>query len=466
MSVNSMEARLQFIELNDKQRRVLRASKPLVERFLKPALDRFYAKAKATPETARFFRNDAHMASAHAAQMVHWSHILEAHFDQRYHDSVRRIGTVHARIGLEPRWYIGAYALVVEEVLRDIDRAGSPWKRLFSRAPSRRELTAAFTKAALLDMELSISIYFEEAEAERANAIVKLDNALARLADGDLAENVSGLPTAFSSLEASYNKTLSNLRSTIGSVVETSGAIQAGSRDIADASEDLARRMESNAAALEETAVALGQIEDRVKTTATGAQETLMIADEARIAMEQGKEDACGAVKTMQLVNESARGIDTVIEGVDKIAFQTRVLAMNAAVEAGRAGEAGRGFAVVADLVRALAMRAEEEARKAREGLSATQADIGLAVGAVNEVNEALHGVATKFERVHSLIAQMTQDNAAQSNAISEINMAVSSMDHSTQQNASMIERASASANALRDDAVRLATQAGRFHVK
>jgi len=447
MSVTDIEARLRFFEFGDRQRDALRASRPIVERAIGPALARFYTRARMTPETARFFRDDAHVASASAAQTRHWMRILDGRFDANYFDSVRRIGAVHAHIGLEPRWYIGAYSLVLEEITRAVGRAASPWKRLLGLHAARGEMIAALTKAALLDMELSISVYFEEAAAERNRAITTLDAALARLANGDLAEDVAGLPTAFASLERSYNTTLANLRSTIGSVVQASGTIQGGSHDIAAASEGLARRMESNAAALEQTAAALGQIEERVKTTASGARETLTIADEARVAMAQGKDGASDAVQTMQIVHESARGIDTVIEGVDKIAFQTRVLAMNAAVEAGRAGEAGRGFAVVADLVRALAMRAEEEARKARPA------------------DDALNGVATKFERVHALIAQMSDDNAAQSSAISEINTVVGTMDQATQQNASMIEQNSVSARSLHDDATRLATQAGRFQV-
>ncbi len=465
MSVTDIEARLRFFELNERQRDALRAARPIVERSIGPALDRFYARARSTPETARFFRDDAHVASAHAAQTRHWMHLVNGRFDADYYSSVRRIGAVHARIGLEPRWYIGAYSLVLEDIVRAVDRASPPWRRLPGLRAGRGEMIAALTKAALLDMELSISTYFDEAAAERNRAITTLDDALARLADGDLAEDIAGLPSAFASLERSYNATLANLRATIGSVVSASGAIKGGSHDIAAASESLARRMESNAAALEQTAAALGQVEARVRTTASGARETLTIADEARVAMEQGKTGASDAVQTMQVVHESARGIDTVIEGVDKIAFQTRVLAMNAAVEAGRAGEAGRGFAVVADLVRALAMRAEEEARKAREGLSATQSEIELAVGAVSRVDDALNGVATKFERVHALIAQMSDDNAAQSSAISEINTVVGTMDQATQQNASMIEQNSVSARSLHDDATRLATQAGRFQV-
>ncbi|WP_430983530.1 methyl-accepting chemotaxis protein, partial [Escherichia coli] len=117
-------------------------------------------------------------------------------------------------------------------------------------------------------------------------------------------------------------------------------------------------------------------------------------ADGAIATVSGGREIADEAVQAMGRVSESAKGIDSVIEGLDKIAFQTRVLAMNAAVEAGRAGDAGRGFAVVADLVSALAMRAEEEAKRARDQLTVTQSEILSAVGAVQKVDGALVNIA------------------------------------------------------------------------
>jgi methyl-accepting chemotaxis protein len=251
----------------------------------------------------------------------------------------------------------------------------------------------------------------------------------------------------------------------IGSVVESSESLRNGSSEIAYASEDLARRTESNAASLEETSAALAQIDGRIKATAEAASRTVMRADEAITTVTSGRSVTDEAVQAMSRVRESAKGIDEVIEGVDKIAFQTRVLAMNAAVEAGRAGDAGRGFAVVADLVSALAMRAEEEAKRARDQLTVTQVEIVTAVEAVQRVDGALAGISEGVREVHQSVGAMASDNQAQASAMSEIRAAVASMHQATQQNAAMVEQTSAAARNMNVESEALAQKAGEFRI-
>jgi len=312
-------------------------------------------------------------------------------------------------------------------------------------------------------------------EQQRLNAefevnsqiIQRLSENFGRMSNCDLtADIVEDYPPVYQPLKVAFNEALANLRTLLGSVMSSTGNIQTGSTEIAQAASDLARRTESNAASLEQTAAAIQQVDARLKATARAATQSVETSEQAKTAVQAGRERTDVAVQAMTRVLDSAKGIDDVIEGLDKIAFQTRVLAMNAAVEAGRAGDAGRGFAVVADLVSALAMRAEEEAKRARDQLSVTRLDIGAAVDAVQEVDDAFGVILTSGEQAAQLAEQIANDNAAQASAISEVSSAVHEMDTSTQQNAAMVEQTSAAARNLTDEVVQLASQADRFQVE
>jgi methyl-accepting chemotaxis protein len=302
------------------------------------------------------------------------------------------------------------------------------------------------------------------AAAEQEVVVEALVEGLATLARGDMTSEIRvEFPPAYERAKANFQAASTNLRHMIQSVVENAYSIRTGTDEIAAASEDLARRTESNAASLEETSAALVQIDGRLKTTTAGSVKTVQRADQAIATVTSGRSTAEQAMQAMGRVSVSAKGIDSVIEGVDKIAFQTRVLAMNAAVEAGRAGDAGRGFAVVADLVSALAMRAEEEAKRARDQLTVTQAEIITAVSAVERVDGALADISGDVDAVHKLLEDMASDNQAQSLAVTEISAAIASMDRATQQNAAMVEQTSAATRTLTSEVAALAEAASKF---
>jgi methyl-accepting chemotaxis protein len=302
------------------------------------------------------------------------------------------------------------------------------------------------------------------ATAEQKLVMASLRESLAALTDGDLTRPIEAdFPSNYAELKNHYNAALDSLSELVRSVTDSATTIRTGSNEIAQASEDLAHRTQSNAANLEETSAAIAQMEERLRTTASAAGGTVRRADDALAVVGSGRAIAADAVEAMDRVSESAKSIDSVIGGLDKIAFQTRVLAMNAAVEAGRAGDAGRGFAVVADLVSSLAMRAEEEARRASDQLSVTQNSIATAVEAVQKVDGALAGISSDVGEVHILLGQIAVDNEAQSSAVSQISVTVGAMNLSTQQNAAMVEETSAAARSLTDEVNALSDRAALF---
>lgn len=304
-------------------------------------------------------------------------------------------------------------------------------------------------------------------QADELRTIIgTVSDGLAALAAGDLRQAMTGrLPAAYKALETAFDETVENLRSLLSAISTSASAIKGGSSEIAHASEDLARRTEANAAALEQTTAAVAQIDERFVQTVRSASQTVARAQDAVVTVGAGRATAGQAVEAMSRVHESAKGIDSVIEGLDKIAFQTRVLAMNAAVEAGRAGEAGRGFAVVADLVSALAMRAEEEAGRARDQLTTTQVEVEGAVDMVKRVDSAFSAIASDVDEVKSQLEAMTAANRSQSKAVSEINTTLVGMDQATQQNAAMVEETSAAARQLAQEVVLLSEKAAYFQI-
>ena len=299
---------------------------------------------------------------------------------------------------------------------------------------------------------------------EQRNVTEVLGNGLLALREGDLSRTIDQrFPAEYEVLRHNINEAIASLRARVQLVSESADNIRNTSSEVAHGSEDLAHRTEKSAANLAQATEALAKIEERLRATMIAADNTVKRAGEATTALRDGRGTTARAVQAMDRASGSAKNIDGVIEGLDKIAFQTRVLAMNAAVEAGRAGEAGRGFMVVADLVAALALRAEDQAKQARDMLSETQADILQAADAVHDTDTALDTISGDVEAVHDLIAAIDHDNHAQSAAVSQVSTAMKGMDLVTQQNAAMVEETSAAIRNLSSEVNALAQRAAAF---
>jgi methyl-accepting chemotaxis protein len=474
--------RMNFMQLDAGSCEHIRQLKPVIERELPAALDKFYTRLRATPEVRRFFENDSHMTRAKGAQIDHWGAISSGNFDDRYASKVRTIGLTHARIGLEPRWYIGGYALILEHLVKSLVTEVWPKGIMLRGSKDSAEVGAALAaliKAVLLDMDLAISVYIDAAEEarikseaetqakERAIVANSIGTGLAKLATKDLTFRLTAdLPEAYAKLQADFNDALDQLEQALQHVRSSTEAMVAGTREISSASNDLSRRTEQQACSLEEAASALDQITTTVKNTAKSAAHAREVVSAAKVDAEQGGDVVRRAVSAMAEIEKSSEQIGKIIAVIDEIAFQTNLLALNAGVEAARAGDAGRGFAVVASEVRALAQRSADAAKEIKNLISTSTNQVGQGVDLVAETGKALERIVTRVTEINSLVMEMATGANQQAAGLQEVNVAVGEMDKVTQQNAAMAEQATAASVSLAKEGEQLAGLIHQFNVK
>jgi methyl-accepting chemotaxis protein len=168
-------------------------------------------------------------------------------------------------------------------------------------------------------------------------------------------------------------------------------------------------------------------------------------------------------VSTMAGISDSSRKIGDIIGVIDGIAFQTNILALNAAVEAARAGEQGRGFAVVAAEVRNLAQRSAAAAKEIKSliGESVEKVDAGGKL--VNAAGNTMDEIVASVKKVSDLIAEIAAASEEQDAGIQQVNTAVTQMDQVVQQNASLVEEASAATESMKSQAGLLLQMVSRF---
>ncbi len=471
--------RLQFMQLDENDATALRELKPLVQKELPKALDSFYKQVRAFPETRAFFSDEGHISSAKGRQESHWDLITSARFGEDYVRAVRTIGQIHARIGLEPRWYIGGYAMVLEHLISAVVHETWPkgWRKKNSETSVAGALSA-LVKATLLDMDFAISVYIDAAEESRKKAeetalaqmqelvVGHVGRALELLAEGDLTHAIDAeMPPAFASLKTNFNAAIIQLRSAMQAVTAATDGLSTGAGEIAQASDDLSRRTEQQAASLEETAAALDEITATVKKTASGARQASDVVAAAKLDAERSGEVVRDAISAMGQIDKSSQQIAQIIGVIDEIAFQTNLLALNAGVEAARAGDAGRGFAVVASEVRALAQRSAEAAKEIKALISTSTTQVGAGVDLVSQTGTALQGIVSKVAEIDTLVSEIAASAQEQATGLTQVNTAVNQMDQVTQQNAAMVEQSTAASHSLRSETAELVRLISRFRV-
>ncbi|APX67267.1 methyl-accepting chemotaxis protein [Sphingomonas sp. gentR] len=303
-----------------------------------------------------------------------------------------------------------------------------------------------------------------EKTAQTQLIVASIGQGLSALAKGDLTARIDArLDEPFARLKNDFNTAMAALHATMARVVGATSGVRAGAMDIRQASDDLSQRTEQQAASLEETAAAMDEITATVRHAATGAGDAALALEQTRADARDGGAVVVRARAAMVDIERASSEIEEIIGVIDGIAFQTNLLALNAGVEAARAGEAGRGFAVVASEVRALAQRSADAARDVKQRVLASASGVQNGVALVGETGVALEKINEGMGRLGTLMTGIADDANRQAKGLGEVNTSLSQMDMVTQQNAAMVEQATAAARSLAEEAEQLSQAVERF---
>ncbi|WP_170975901.1 HAMP domain-containing methyl-accepting chemotaxis protein [Rhizobium sp. FY34] len=356
--------------------------------------------------------------------------------------------------GADRRDEIGAMAKAVEVFRRNaLERS------------SLEEATERTRRASEEERATNEALKTEEAHV-LADVVQALATGLRALADGDLSHRINKPFTAkLDMLRTDFNHSVEKLNEAMQLVGNNAQAIGAAANEIRSSSDDLSRRTEQQAASVEQTAAALEEITTTVRDGAKRAEEARKLVVSTGEDARNSGSVVRSAVDAMHAIEKSSGEISSIIGVIDEIAFQTNLLALNAGVEAARAGEAGKGFAVVAQEVRELAQRSAKAAKEIKGLINTSSTQVASGVTLVGDTGKALEGIVNQVQHITSHVQAIAEAYREQSLGLQEINTAVNTMDQGTQQNAAMVEEATATAHQLSTEAQELQRLLGQFRL-
>jgi methyl-accepting chemotaxis protein len=440
--------------------------------YLNPAAQRLMAGAA----------NDFHQVSTRFDA----GRLVGSNLEVFYADGARQRDSIAAlRQSVTSQFVVGSrtFQTIVSPIMdSDGKRIGTviEWQERTQEVAAEKEIGSLVEAVAdgKLDQRVSLTgkTGFFEVLAQGLNGLVasvsdvvsETNQLVHRANDGDLTRSMDldGKPGLYVSIGTGVNSLVGNMANVVAQVKSMAGQVHLGAEEISKGNVNLSARTEQQASSLEETASSMEEMTSTVKQTADNAGQANQLAMAARQQAEKGGTVVSTAVTAMGAINDASKKIADIIGVIDEIAFQTNLLALNAAVEAARAGEQGRGFAVVATEVRNLAGRSATAAKEIKALIQDSVAKVDEGSRLVDESGRTLVEIVNAVKKVTDIVAEIAAASREQSAGIEQVNKAVMQMDEGTQQNAALVEEASAASQAIVEQVVTLNALVSHYQVK
>jgi methyl-accepting chemotaxis protein len=395
------EDRLEFLKIDAQTRQNLATVTPVIETHLSKILDGFYRHISHWDNLAVKVGDPGNIERLKQAQEAHWKLLFSGTYQDNYMSRINDIGKTHERNAIEPRYYLGGYCFVVNELIAVVVKH-------FARNPQK--ITAslqAIMQSIFLDMDLAITIYNDTV---RSTAGSKLNG---------ITQSLDEVMTQISELETSTNNTACSMEQCTGSIQEVFAAseqVNGNLQAVGDSTSSMSLNMQTVAAASEEMSTSINTVASAIEEMAASLGEVSRSAAQASMIANKASEHADGSRVTVNELGQSAQKIGKVVDLIKGIADQTNLLALNATIEAARAGEAGKGFAVVASEVKELAKQSAQATEEIRAQVEEMQKNTNSSVSAISEITHIIE----EMNQINHTIANAVEEQTATINEISQ----------------------------------------------
>ena len=294
-----------------------------------------------------------------------------------------------------------------------------------------------------------------------AAPIQEIDRIAKRLADGDLTVRSSCTSgNELGSLASSMNETVASLRFATEQLSETAEQVARSSSQMSDSSQaaEQATAIEELAANVQSITHVVGENTESVLTVNSNTSDVLG-------AVEESSDSIARTVRAIEEIKDNAQSISQLANSIEDISFQTNILALNASVEAARAGDAGRGFAIVAEEIRRLASQVSEASRAADELAGRAIENVEAGSELIGSASSNMEEAVTSIEDIKTAMSSIAHASEQQLEAVAQIQESMDSLSQVVQENSAASEESAVIGEELADRANELKHLIGRFKI-